>query len=325
MRGFDPRWQDLPDYILGITKEIWEERQVASLRRTYAADLPLRSPAGNLVGNEAVINATLATLAEFPDRQLLGEDVIWSGDEDTGFLSSHRLMSVGTHLGHGQFGAPTGRRFQARAIADCAVRNNQVYDEWLCRDTAKIALDLGWDAKAYAREIVAREGGAQAATQRIQDNQDPEPVYTGRGNDNPWGQKLADTLKRIMNADFAVISGTYDRAAFIAHPGGREGWSHGFAEAAWMGLRSSFPSATFSIEHCIGREDPLSPPRAAIRWSLKGRHDGPGLFGQPTGAELAIMGFTQAEFGPWGLRREFTLFDEIAILKHIILHTGEAE
>jgi hypothetical protein len=25
MRGFDPRFKDLPDFILGITKEIWEE------------------------------------------------------------------------------------------------------------------------------------------------------------------------------------------------------------------------------------------------------------------------------------------------------------
>ena len=45
-----------------------------------------------------MIGATLATLAEFPDRTLLGEDVIWSGDEEAGFLSSHRLLSTATHL-----------------------------------------------------------------------------------------------------------------------------------------------------------------------------------------------------------------------------------
>jgi hypothetical protein len=35
------------------------------------------------------------------------------------------------------------------------------------------------------------------------------------------------------------------------------------------------------------------------------------------------MGLTHAEWGPWGLRREFTLFDELAIWKQILLHTGE--
>jgi hypothetical protein len=33
-----------------------------------------------------------------------------------------------------------------------------------------------------------------------------------------------------------------------------------------------------------------------------------------------VLGITQAEFGPWGLRREWTLYDETAIWKQIHLH-----
>ena len=88
MKGFDPKFKDLPDYIIGITKEIWEDRGLATLHHYYAPDLPMRFPSGLLRGNKAVIAGTMATLAEFPDRQLFGEDVIWSGDEDVGFLSS---------------------------------------------------------------------------------------------------------------------------------------------------------------------------------------------------------------------------------------------
>jgi len=84
-------------------------------------------------------------------------------------------------------------------------------------------------------------------------------------------------------------------------------------------LRSSFPSANFSIDHQIGREDPLLSPRAAVRWSLLGKHDGWGMFGQPTGAKVYIMGFTHAEFGPYGLRREYTLFDPVSIWKQIFI------
>ena len=91
-----------------------------------------------------------------------------------------------------------------------------------------------------------------------------------------------------------------------------------------MRLRSSFPSATFAVHHVIGRDDPGQPFRAAVRWSLDGKHDGFGLFGAPTGAPVHVMGITHAEFGPWGLRREFTLFDEISIWKQILLHTGSA-
>ena len=64
----------------------------------------------------------------------------------------------------------------------------------------------------------------------------------------------------------------------------------------------------------------MLPPRAAIRWSLDGTHDGWGTFGRPTGAAVHVMGISHAEFGPFGgngvsVRRECTLYDEIAIWK----------
>ena len=46
----------------------------------------MRFPEGVSIGNQKTINGTLATLAEFPDRQLTGEDVIWSGNETDGFV-----------------------------------------------------------------------------------------------------------------------------------------------------------------------------------------------------------------------------------------------
>ena len=33
MKGFSNRWKDFPDYIIGITKEIWEDRGVGTLAR----------------------------------------------------------------------------------------------------------------------------------------------------------------------------------------------------------------------------------------------------------------------------------------------------
>ena len=89
-----------------------------------------------------------------------------------------------------------------------------------------------------------------------------------------------------------------------------------------MGLRASFPDARFTIDHQIGREDPRLGPRAAIRWSLHGKHDGWGAWGPPTGAEVYIMGITHVDFGPWGVRAEYTLFDETAVWKQILLQTG---
>ncbi|GFE63974.1 nuclear transport factor 2 family protein [Litoreibacter roseus] len=321
MRGFSNEFKDLPDYILKITKEIWEDRGLATLNHYYAPDLPMRFPSGLVRGNQAVINGTMATLAEFPDRELLGEDVIWSGDEDAGFLSSHRLLTSGTHLGDGSFGPATGKRFQIRAIADCAVKENVIYDEWLIRDVSGIAIQLGIDPKDMARVMIDAEGGPDTCVKPFTPEQDVDGGYNGRGNDNVWGSHLADILTRIMNKDFAVIPERYDRACHIHHPGSRDAISWAGADMLWLPFRSAFPDAAFTVDHVIGREDPMLPPRAAVRWSLRGRHSGHGAFGTPTGADVYVMGMTHAEFGPWGLRHEFTLYDEVAIWKQILMQT----
>tara|TARA_Y100000766_G_scaffold238831_1_gene215600 strand:- start:355 stop:1320 length:966 start_codon:yes stop_codon:yes gene_type:complete len=319
MKGFSEKWTNLPDYILGITKEIWENRGIDTLNHYYAKDIPMRFPEGVSIGNQKTINGTLATLAEFPDRQLTGEDVIWSGNETDGFLSSHRLLTMGTHTGGGYFGPPTGKKFVIRAIADCAAINDQINDEWLIRDTAGIVKQLGMDPKQFALDLIEREGGAEKCVQPFCPENDVGGPYKGKGNNNEWGQKLSDILKRMMEKDFAVIQSEYDRAVQTEHPGSKTVHSWSDTEALWMNLRSSFPSANFSIDHQIGREDPLLSPRAAVRWSLLGKHDGWGMFGQPTGAKVYIMGFTHAEFGPYGLRREYTLFDPVSIWKQIFI------
>ena len=64
------RWADFPDFILGITKEIWEDRGIATLHHYYSPDIVVRSPGSVVIGNEQVIGATMTTLVEFPDRQL---------------------------------------------------------------------------------------------------------------------------------------------------------------------------------------------------------------------------------------------------------------
>ena len=327
MKGFDPKFQDFPDYIIGVTKEIWEDRGIHTLNQYYAPDIVVRSPASVVVGNQGVIAATLATLAEFPDRELLGEDVIWCGTPEDGMLSSHRLISTATHTGDGVYGAATGKRLEYRILADCHAINNQINDEWLVRDQSAIVQQLGWTPSDFARDLIAREGGPEACVVPFHPSRDVAGPYGGRGNDNEWGQRLAAILSGIMAADLGVIGRTYDRAAALAYPGHvtTQGWAA--ADRFWTQLRAAFPSAVFEVHHRIGRDDPLMPPRAAVRWSLTGTHDGWGGFGTPTGAEVHIMGITQAEFGSLGaaeprLRREWTLIDETAVWKQIHLHTG---
>ena len=323
MKGFDSKFTDFPDYILGITKEIWEDRGLATLHHYYSDDIVVRSPGSVVIGNGDVISATMATLAEFPDRRLLGEDVIWSGTPEDGMLSSHRILSTATHLGSGVYGPATGKTLTYRVIADCHAINNQINDEWLIRDQGAIVTQMGWSVPNYARDLIVAEGGAEACSKPFTPVIDKPGPYKGRGNENEWGQRYASMLQQIMGAEMSVIRAEYDRACHLYCPCGEEVRSFEGADKFWMELRSSFPNARLTIDHQIGRDDPLMPPRAAIRWSLHGKHEGYGRYGRPTGAEVYIMGASHAEYGPWGLRREWVLFDEVAIWKQIHLHTGD--
>lgn len=316
MKGFEPQFSDIPDYILKCTAMIWEGRQISALDWHYSDDLLVRTPAGISQGNKAGKANTMATLTEFPDRQLFGEDVIWCGDEDAGFLSSHRIISTATHQG-GAFGPASGRRLTFRTIADTFCHDNRVWDEWLIRDNAAIAVQLSQTAEEAARASIVA-GDTEMPLTPATDIAGP---YTGKGNESEWGEKHADILRRIMAANIAVVAEQYDRACHLSLPGGLEAHGKEAAESFWMGLRSAFPNASFKIDHQIGRSDPLLSPRSAIRWSLSGRHEGWGRFGRPTGAQVYVMGVSHVEFGPYGLRRETTLFDEIAIWKQILLQT----
>lgn len=309
-------WRDFPDYIIDITRRIWEGRDIGSLNQLYAPDIPVRTPMGVSRGNQGTIASTLTTLAEFPDRQLLAEDVIWS-ETDGHYLSSHRILSTGTHLGDGYFGPATGRRFAIRVIADCAARDGVIDDEWLVRDNGGLIRQLGGDPRAFAADLIARGAGPAFTPQA-----DIPGPYTGTGNHSDWGAAYAATLQAHMDARPAT---SYDRAALADHAGARSLIGRDQIAQSWLGLRAAFPTARFTIHHQIGRCDPLMPPRAAIRWSLDGNHDGWGAFGRPTGARVHVMGMAQAEFGPWGIRRECALWDEIAIWHQILTQTGDTE
>ena len=166
------RWSDFPDYIISITREIWEERRIDTLRATYAPGIVVRTPMGIATGNEGVIASTMATLHEFPDRQLLADDVIWSASDAHGHLSSHRILSTGTHRADGAFGPATGRPFAAYVLADCAADGPAIYDEWLVRDQGGIVRQLGHEPRAFAAGLIAAAGGPQHARRPITPEQD---------------------------------------------------------------------------------------------------------------------------------------------------------
>jgi hypothetical protein len=225
-----------------------------------------------------------------------------------------------------EIGAPTGSNLSGnqhyRIMADCAAKNKVIYDEWLIRDQGALVRQMGWDSKTYAADLITREGGPEHCVKPLTPATDRKGDYNGKGNKNDTGQRYADVITRIMNADMSVITRVNDRACHLELPGDITGHGWTDADQFWMGLRAACTNAKFQIDHMIGRDDTAMAPRAALRWSLTGKHEGWGAFGKPSGAEVYVLGISHADFGPWGLRREYVLYDETAIWKQILLKAG---
>ena len=323
MKGFDKKYQDFPDFILKITKQIWEGKDVESIAKFYTDDIPVISPFGITYGNKPVIESTYNTLKEFPDRQLLGEDVIWNGDDKNGYHSSHRILSKGTHLGKGFYGKPSGKEIYYRVIADCACRDNQVYDEWIVRDQGAMVRQIGYSPEEFAMITIEKEGGFNNAKEVLNkldlkpSNYHPTAVKT-----NSAGEKYSKILNKIFTNEYDFKD--YDRATNIYWPGNKLGHGREDVIKLWNSLKNILSEKKFTIEHVGYLDEPNRNPRASIRWSLEGVHSEDSKdYGKKTNSSLTIIGINHAELNSNGVTKEWVLFDEVAIWKQILMNKNK--
>jgi hypothetical protein len=316
MKGFDPTFADLDDYIRVITARIWEGREVHRIAEWYGADCAVITPGGTQRGVDAVVRGTLETLHQFPDRRLLCEDIVSAGDDERGFLSSHRIASTMTHRGDGAFGAATGRSVRVRTVADCVCRDNRIVHEWLVRDQGAIALQLGLTPRGLAETWQAQRGAPALPL----DQPAPPAFWSDPQHDTPGATLLRDTYTALWSGDLSVLSRHADEALDLRGPSGLQGMGVADAEAFWFGFTAAFAGATLHVDSLAERIEPQRTPRVAMRWRVVGRHTGGGRYGPATQRPVEILGITHAEVDPVRRRilREWLLVDEVALWMQLL-------
>lgn len=312
MAGFEPEFRDLEDYIRVITHRIWEQRRIDDIRRYYSDPCVVETPASVTTRLEEVIAGTRATLAQFPDRRLLAEDIIASGDATGGFLSSHRIISPMTHLGPGDFGDPTGRRIHVRTIADCVCKDNRITHEWLVRDQAAIAQHIGIASRDLAQAWLDLRGGWTKPAAPP-----PPAYYRSYVSSDPQGQGYAQSIE-----SFSALKGAaadiYDEA--VHHIGPRACTRFGREEVGefWRQLFAALSVRSFEVEHLAWQRNDGRADRVALRWRAQTLHAGDGLFGHASGKPVEVMGINHAEFRRGMVLREWVLVDEVALWMQIL-------
>lgn len=312
MRGFDPEFADLPDYILKITERIWEGRRPDLIRRYYTERCVVRGPDAVVVGADGVVRTTLEMLHEFPDRRLLGEDVIWAGNDDDGYFSSHRILSTMHHLGDGAFGPATNRPVRVRTIADCAVRENRIHEEWLVRDRGAIARQIGLDVRTLA-----------AGLSPPGDGDPPDGIPVGSHvpilDDDAEARAYADGWRSLWQEQrLATLNETRHPAVMLELPGGETATGIAAMDRFLVGYLAAFPGSRFRPEHLVIRRDPGLPARVAMRWTAEGTHDGRGAFGPPSGVPVRIAGINHAHIAGGRVVAEWIVVDEVAVWGQIL-------
>ncbi len=315
-------YTSVPDFIYGITREIWEDRGIGGkLDKYYARDILLRAATGFTGSNEGVAAQTLQTLHQFPDRQLVGEDVIWTGYDDGSFLSSHRLTSVMTHTGDGILGRAQGRRVRSRIIADCWVRDQVVVEEWLVRDQAAFARCLGLEPRALAREMVDRELRSGVPISFFVPAHDkPSRFHSTVQDDETVATVVRGLIRLWHDKETAAIRDLYFHGAAFHAPGGEVRYGHTDIDTFVLGYLASLPDAVYKVESARVNRDPEQPARLALRWSLTGTHCGFGHFGEPTGAPVYVMGMSHLNVTQGRVMTEYMVTDEVSIWKQIYAH-----
>lgn len=314
MKGFDAEFADLDTYIRVITERIWEGRRLEDIRRYYADPCVVETPTAVTTSAQQVIDGTAATLAMFPDRRLLAEDIIISGDEEGGFLSSHRIISTMTHRGPGAFGEPTGRRIHVRTVADCVCRDNRVVHEWLVRDQAAIVRQIGLEPRDVAQRWLEERGGWHKPVAP------PAPApYRSHLSEAVLATGYAQAIQGFAHGA-ASTAEVYDEAVHHLGPAETTRYGRDEVQAWWRTLFEVFAVEAFTVEHLAAHSGDGRADRVALRWRAQTRHATGGSFGPATGAPVELMGINHVEFHRGRVIREWVLIDEVALWMQVLAH-----
>lgn len=317
--GFDPEFVDFPHYIVRITERIWHDREVDLCLQWYSQDCLIHTLAGPVVGADAVVANTWATLSAFPDRRLDADNVIWSDEGDGTFLSSHLITSKMTNLGDSDFGRATGKRVLVRTIADCICRENRIIEEWLVRDNLALVQQLGFDpGTVAAKQAKTDSTSGRSLTQILapywtkarQGNASPSPTPAGQlAVDFLRGCWLGVGLDDIRDLSDFRLNAWYPGGEFLYGPDDTDAWR--------QSLKQAIPDATLSIDH-LAEIPYLGEARdVAVRWSLAGHHSGSGRYGEPTGTPVLIMAVSHFRVIGHRIMEEVTIWDDVAVMRQI--------
>ncbi|MFG1926067.1 ester cyclase [Cryptosporangium sp. NPDC048952] len=325
MRGFEDTYVDIIDYIVRITHRIWEDQDVGYIYDTYAPGCFVYDDSGAHYGVERVVSGTMQSIHAFPDTRSYADDVIWAGDDEQGFVTSHRYITTGHHLGPWAHGPATGRPVNMWGIANCVVRENEIFEEWvlynMCSKLAQLGIDVADAARRYGNEIAASPVAERylAEVDRLAGGRKPEYYPAQTGTDFDPEHFARALFHNVYNRrDLSAFDRSYSSTVRWKGTSNRTGYGLGDVKGMARSLMATFPDLGMKVDEVYWMGNDEEGYRIVVRWTASGTHRGHGLYGVPTGRRAHLWGISQLYVRNGRVTEEWNLFNEFDVMAQLL-------
>jgi predicted ester cyclase len=329
MEGFDDVYTDIVDYIVRCTHKIWDERDIGLIYTHYTHNCVLYGTMGTIYDRESVVRDTIQRLVSFPERRGMATQVLWKGNDQEGFYTSHLVTGAGRHTQYGHFGPPTGKPFVSRTIADCMIYRNKIYREWVVADNMAIVKQLGLDPHALALETAqglfsrGLENVDIGENRRILGQQLPEDEADTSIASNALEAETLTWLYEVWNRRmFGRIEKVYAPNVQYHGPKMTELYGPAAVLHQHLALLGSIPDGAYAAQHICSTPCNEGGVKVAVRWIIEGHFLGYGILselGKPLGQRLQVMGMSHYHYKNGKIVDEWNIYDELSLLVQIKL------
>ncbi|RKD76343.1 putative ester cyclase [Sinobaca qinghaiensis] len=322
MKGFGD-YNNIIDYIVKITWQIWNEKDIGMIYDTYSYGVQIHRGSVNSHGVNEVISGTMQTLQAFPDRSGVGYSILWSGNDEDGFFTSHRGRSIATNMGDTLYGPATGKRVVFRTVADCLIHENKIYEEWLVMDTYHLVQQLGFDPVEVAKRTAKQTSKLAPSmsfnlTQTAEEGMPPKE-YIPKSSSFEIGDFMLEMINKVWERrSFNQVKTFYEKNAVMHYVCNKDMAGHSEIQGTLLNLFASIPNGKVLIDRVTcnkkGSDDDWD---VAVRWRIQGLHSGIGYFGYPSGKAIEINGINHYKVRNQKIQEEWFLFDGLEVLRQV--------
>lgn len=326
MRGFEDTYVDIVDYIIRITHRIWEDQDAGYIYDTYSPGCFVYDDSGPNYGVERVVEGTIASIHAFPDTRSWADEIIWAGNDEQGFVTSHRYITTGHHLGAWRWGPATGRKVNLWGIANCVIRENEIFEEWVLYNmTSKflqLGIDVGWAAREYGNEL--NRIGADRHTsevQRLEGGRQPEyyPASTAGREGFDVEHFVRALWHNLYNRrDLSAVDKAYAPTVRWKATSNRLGYGRSDVRGMARSLLATFPDLGLQVDEVYWMGNEAEGFRVSVRWSAQGTHRGYALYGNPTGRRVHLWGINQLYISGGRITEDWLMFNEFDVLAQLL-------